>query len=99
MGRHYSRLAVTELRGVLKGRAAIGKAAALWTALCNRVRLSRIKARKSAKQGGNDTGPDHVKHYGKQVHWDGANDVDAVLLIAGDGPATTTPFVSADELK
>jgi hypothetical protein len=54
MGRHYSRLAVTELRGVLKGRAAIGKAAALWTALCNRVRLSRIKARKSAKQGGND---------------------------------------------
>jgi hypothetical protein len=71
---------------VLKGRAAIGKAAALWTALCNRVRLSRIKARKSAKQGGNDTGPDHVKHYGKQVHWDGANDVDAVLLIAGDGP-------------
>jgi hypothetical protein len=33
------------------------------------------------------------------VHWDGAKDVDAVLLIAGDGPATTTPFVSTDELK
>ena len=40
-----------------------------------------------------------VTHYGKQVHWDGAKDVDAVLLIVGDGPATTTPFVSADQLK
>ena len=33
-----------------------------------------------------------VTHYGKQVHWDGAKDVDAVLLIVGDGPATSTPF-------
>jgi quercetin dioxygenase-like cupin family protein len=40
-----------------------------------------------------------VTHYGKQVHWDGAKDVDAVLLIVGDGPATSTPFVSADQLK
>jgi len=40
-----------------------------------------------------------VTHYGKQVHWDGAKDVDAVLLIVGNGPATTTPFVSADQLK
>ena len=40
-----------------------------------------------------------VTHYGKQVHWDGAKDEDAVLLIVGEGPATTTPFVSADQLK
>lgn len=40
-----------------------------------------------------------VTHYGKQVHWDGAKDVDAVLLIVGEGPATATPFVSADQLK
>ena len=40
-----------------------------------------------------------VKHYGKQVHWDGAKDVDAVILIVGDGSATTTPFVGADQLK
>jgi hypothetical protein len=31
-----------------------------------------------------------VTHYGKQVHWDGAKDVDAVLLIVGEGPATST---------
>ena len=29
-----------------------------------------------------------VTHYGKQVHWDGAKDEDAVLLIMGEGPAT-----------
>ena len=40
-----------------------------------------------------------VTHYGKQVHWDGAKDVDAVLLIVGNGPATSTPFVSAEQLK
>jgi hypothetical protein len=33
-----------------------------------------------------------VTHYGKQVHWDGAKDVDAVLLIVGEGPATSSPF-------
>jgi len=32
-----------------------------------------------------------VTHYGKQVHWDGAKDEDAVLLIMGEGPATATP--------
>ena len=32
-----------------------------------------------------------VTHYGKQVHWDGAKDEDAVLLIMGEGPATSTP--------
>jgi hypothetical protein len=39
-----------------------------------------------------------VTHYGKQVHWDGAKDTDAVLLIVGEGPATATPFVSAAEM-
>jgi quercetin dioxygenase-like cupin family protein len=35
-----------------------------------------------------------VTHFGKQIHWDGAKDEEAVLLIVGDGPATTTrvPF-------
>src|SRR5215472_9136789 len=32
-----------------------------------------------------------VTHFGKQVHWDGAKDEDAVLLIVGEGPATSTP--------
>jgi hypothetical protein len=32
-----------------------------------------------------------VTHYGKQVHYDGAKDDDAVLLIVGEGPATATP--------
>jgi len=31
-----------------------------------------------------------VTHYGKQVHWEGAKDEDAVLLIMGEGPATST---------
>jgi hypothetical protein len=31
-----------------------------------------------------------VTHFGKQVHWDGAKDEDAVLLIMGEGPATET---------
>jgi hypothetical protein len=33
------------------------------------------------------------------VHWDGAKDEDAVLLIVGEGPGTTVPFVSAEQLK
>jgi hypothetical protein len=40
-----------------------------------------------------------VTHYGKQVHYDGAKDEDAVLMIVGDGPATSTPFVAASEIK
>jgi quercetin dioxygenase-like cupin family protein len=32
-----------------------------------------------------------VTHYGQQVHFDGAKDEDAVLLIVGLGPATSTP--------
>jgi hypothetical protein len=31
-----------------------------------------------------------VTHFGKQVHWDGAKDEDAVLLIMGEGPGTAT---------
>jgi len=31
-----------------------------------------------------------VTHFGKQVHWDGAKDEDAVLLVMGEGPATST---------
>lgn len=31
-----------------------------------------------------------VTHFGKQIHFDGAKDEDAVLLIVGDGPATAT---------
>lgn len=32
-----------------------------------------------------------VTHFGKQVHYDGAKDGDAVLEIVGEGPATATP--------
>jgi quercetin dioxygenase-like cupin family protein len=31
-----------------------------------------------------------VTHFGKQVHWDGAKDEDAILIIVGEGPATST---------
>jgi len=32
-----------------------------------------------------------VTHVGKQVHFDGAKDEEAILLIVGDGPETPTP--------
>ncbi|MBZ5609366.1 MAG: cupin domain-containing protein [Acidobacteriia bacterium] len=32
-----------------------------------------------------------VTHFGKQIHYDGAKDEDAVLEILGEGPATSTP--------
>ena len=32
-----------------------------------------------------------VTHYGKQIHYDGSKEGDAVLLIMGEGPATSTP--------
>ena len=32
-----------------------------------------------------------VTHYGQQVHFDGVKDEDAVLLIVGEGPGTSTP--------
>lgn len=31
-----------------------------------------------------------VRHFGKQIHYDGAKDGDAVLEIVGEGPATMT---------
>ena len=31
-----------------------------------------------------------VTHHAKGIHWDGAKDEDAVLLIMGEGPATST---------
>ena len=31
-----------------------------------------------------------VTHFGKEVHWDGAKDEDASLLIFGEGPGTST---------
>ncbi len=32
-----------------------------------------------------------VTHFGKQIHYDGAKDVEAVLEIVGEGPGTATP--------
>jgi hypothetical protein len=32
-----------------------------------------------------------VTHFGKQVHYDGTKDEEAVLLVVGEGPATSTP--------
>src|SRR5215469_10816013 len=32
-----------------------------------------------------------VTHYGRQIHFDGAKNEDAILLIVGNGPATVTP--------
>jgi hypothetical protein len=31
-----------------------------------------------------------VTHFGKQAHYDGAKDEEVVLLITGEGPATST---------
>jgi hypothetical protein len=36
-----------------------------------------------------------VTHFGKQVHWDGAKDEEAWVLIAGDGPGTLVPVEEA----
>jgi hypothetical protein len=35
-----------------------------------------------------------VTHYAKEVHWDGAKDTDAVLLIVGEGPGNIDAFRS-----
>ena len=37
----------------------------------------------------------HVTHFAKQVHWDGAKDEEAWVLIVGEGPATNTPVEAA----
>jgi hypothetical protein len=31
-----------------------------------------------------------VTHFGKQIHYDGAKDVETILQIVGEGPATST---------
>jgi hypothetical protein len=36
-----------------------------------------------------------VTHYGKQVHYDGAKDEEAWLIIVGEGPGTNTPVEMA----
>lgn len=33
----------------------------------------------------------YVTHFAKQIHWDGAKDVECVLEIVGQGPATSIP--------
>ncbi len=33
----------------------------------------------------------YVTHFGKQIHYDGAKEGDAVLQIVGEGPETSTP--------
>ena len=38
----------------------------------------------------------HVIHYAKGVHYDGAK-TEPTILVWGEGPATTTPFKTADE--
>jgi redox-sensitive bicupin YhaK (pirin superfamily) len=32
----------------------------------------------------------YVTHFGKEIHWDGAKDEEAWVLIVGEGPATNT---------
>jgi hypothetical protein len=39
----------------------------------------------------------HVIHYAKGVHYDGAKTEPATILVWGEGPATTTPFKTAEE--
>ena len=36
-----------------------------------------------------------VTHFAKEVHWDGAKDEEAWVLIVGEGPATNTPVEEA----
>jgi len=39
----------------------------------------------------------HVIHYAKGVHYDGAKNEPATILVWGEGPGTNTPFKSASE--
>ena len=41
----------------------------------------------------------HVIHYAKGVHYDGAKDEQATILVWGEGPATTTPFAPTTPAK
>jgi len=40
----------------------------------------------------------HVIHWAKGVHFDGAKTEPATILVWGEGPATSTPFVTGMEL-
>jgi hypothetical protein len=39
--------------------------------------------------------PRHARRCAKQVHWDGAKDEEAWVLIVGEGPGTNTPVEEA----
>ena len=41
----------------------------------------------------------HVIHYAKGVHYDGAKDEQATILVWGEGPATSTPFAPSAAAK
>ena len=41
----------------------------------------------------------HVIHYAKGVHFDGAKDEPATILVWGEGPATSTPFAPPTPAK
>ena len=39
-----------------------------------------------------------VNHWAKGVHYDGAKDEEAIILIVGIGPAASTPFVAGSQI-
>ena len=41
----------------------------------------------------------HVIHWAKGVHFDGAKNEPATILVWGEGPATSTPFVAAEQME
>jgi hypothetical protein len=41
----------------------------------------------------------HVIHWAKGVHFDGAKTEPATILVGGEGPATSTPFVAAEGME
>jgi hypothetical protein len=43
-----------------------------------------------SRQHSPDAAGTFVTRFGKQVHYDGARDEETVLLITGEGPATST---------
>ena len=40
-----------------------------------------------------------VNHWAKGVHYDGAKNEPATILVWGEGPATSTPFVAASDME
>jgi hypothetical protein len=39
-----------------------------------------------------------VTHYGRHVHYDGAKDEETILVITGEGPATSNPFFPGERI-